>query len=139
MQAVPQYFGQGMHPSQGLQGMGGLQQLPQMQQMQPMQQIAQQPVMSAPSPMLLPEFSFNPASPGVFPDPTSQELQQHNPALPTLSSLLREMEPRQDNTSPGHVSDAHHAPAEKTLSAIVREIVNDQTIVPPRNPNDGLF
>ena len=37
----------------------------------------------------------------------------------------------------GAMAEDTHAPAEKTLSAIVREIVNDETIVPPRDPSHG--
>lgn len=94
----------------------------------------QQSVMSAPSPMLLPEFSFNPASPAMFSDTSSLE-QQHAPALPTFSSILREFSTPAPDQNASLLGDSHHAPAEKTLSAIVREMVNDQTMVPPRDPS----
>lgn len=93
----------------------------------PMQHLQQQQI---------PQFDFSPASPRMFPDNS-----QHAPALPTISSIIRETTGVSDLNmlNPTDNASTSHAPAGKTLSAIVREIVNDESIVPPLGSDPMQF
>lgn len=88
-------------------------------------QILVQPMTPGP----VPEFTFNPATPQPL-------MTEQQPAGPTFSSVLRDANALMDMGMLSAEPVYTHEPAEKTLSAIVRELVNDDSIIPPKN-NSG--